>query len=139
MVQPRFMISRCVSRMPTASLWMCSTPSLFSDRMKFGPTFLNQVSFMKRSLLLSLLLLTMGRTSFGYVNDGTVLVPTMDPALIQLDTLDGIFVNNGFFGVDLTLDQTSFSTVYYETTDTLNYTNNGTMTSIPGFDFENFP
>jgi hypothetical protein len=107
--------------------------------MKFGPTFLNRVSFMKRVLLSSLLLLAMGRTVFGYENDGIVQVPTMNPDLIQLDTLDGIFINNGFFGVDLTLDQTANASVLYETSDTLNFTNNGTMASIPGFDFENFP
>jgi len=97
---------------------------------------------MKRFLLSSLLLLAMGRTAFCYVNDGTVNVPLDDPTmtLVQLDTPDGIFVNNGTFLVDMSLVQNLFgASTFYETSETLNYTNNGVMIGIPGFDFENFP
>jgi hypothetical protein len=97
---------------------------------------------MKRFLLSSLLLLAMGRTAFCYVNNGTVNVPLDDPTmtLVQLDTPDGIFVNNGSFLVDMSLIQNLFgASTFYETSETLNYTNNGVMIGIPGFDFENFP
>jgi len=107
--------------------------------MKSAPQFLKKVSFMKRYLLSGLLLLAMGRSAFSYENDQVVQVPTMNPELIQIDTLDGNFVNRGTFDVDTTLFQSSLATTYYETSDTLNFTNIGTMAGVPGFDFEYFP
>lgn len=91
---------------------------------------------MKRLLLSSMLVLAMGRTAFGYVNSGVVEVPPMDPSLIQID--DPIFVNDGLFSVNLSA-QNLDNTVLYETSDTVNYTNNGVMEAVPGFDFETFP
>lgn len=111
--------------------------------MKSASLFSNQVSFMKRFLLSSLLLLAMGRMAFcqaPYVNDGNVRVPLDDPtwSLVQLNTPS--FVNNGYFFVDMTLLQSVVGAgTYYETSGTLNYTNNGVMAAVPGFDFENFP
>jgi hypothetical protein len=100
---------------------------------------------MKRFLLSSLLLLAMGRPAYCYtdngtsfINNGDVQVPTMDPQLVQID--DTNFVNNGVFSVDMTLIQDPFSSAaLFTTSRTLNYTNNGLMTGVPGFDFENFP
>jgi hypothetical protein len=102
------------------------------------PFVLKNVSYMKRFLLSSLLLLATGQAAFSYENDSVVLVPSMDPQLIQID--DPIFVNHGFFGVDLSLYQSGLQApIFYETTSTVNFTNTGTMAAIPGFDFENFP
>ena len=98
---------------------------------------------MKRFLLSSLLFLAMGRMAFcqaPYVNDGNVRVPLDDPtySLVQLDTPS--FVNNGFFFVDMSQLQSLVGAgTYYQTSGTLNYTNNGVMAALPGFDFENFP
>jgi len=106
--------------------------------MRMNPVFLNQVSFMKRLFFSGVLLLAMGRTAFGYINTGTVQVPTMDPQLVSID--DPNFVNRGVFDVDMTLIQNlTGSTLLYTTSDTLNYTNTGRLIGIPGFDFENFP
>jgi hypothetical protein len=106
--------------------------------MNSVPIVLKKISFMKRFLLLSLLFLATGQAAFCYENDGTVQVPTMDPQLIQID--DPIFVNHGFFGVDLSLYQSGLEApIFYETTSTRNVTNTGTMAGTPGFDFENFP
>ena len=55
-------------------------------RMKSAPILLKKVSSMKRFLLSSLILLTLGRTAFAYENDRVVQVPPMSPELIQLDT-----------------------------------------------------
>jgi hypothetical protein len=108
-------------------------------RMKSDLVFLKQVSFMKRFLLSGVLLLAMGRTAFCYTNDAVVQVPTMNPELIQLD--DPVFVNNGYFSYDGTIYQLPpiEASIPYETSSTLTYINNGTMFSIPGFDFEYFP
>ena len=107
-------------------------------RMKSAPNILKEVSFMKRLLLSSVLLLAMGRTGFCYENDSVVEVPTQDPQLLQIDDTD--FINNGTFSVDMTgiLDLLG-GAMAYTTSSTLNYTNNGFLTSIPGFDFETFP
>jgi hypothetical protein len=104
--------------------------------MKYGSVCLNKDSFMKRFLLSGVMLLAMECAAYCYTNDAVVQVPTMNPDLIQLD--DPIFVNNGSFTVDI-LQFLGEATVNYETSDTLTYINNGTMTGIPGFDFENFP
>ncbi len=94
---------------------------------------------MKRFLLSSLLVLAMGRTAFaGFFNAGTIQVPPMSADLVQVDNPN--FVNKGTFSIDLSLQQqTLSSTILYSTSDTLNYTNSGTLIGIPGFDFENFP
>ena len=93
---------------------------------------------MKRFLLSSLLLLTMGRTAFAFLNSGTIQVPPMSTDLVQVD--DPNFVNRGTFSIDLTVQQpANGATILYTTSDTLNYTNSGVLIGIPGFDFENFP
>ena len=94
---------------------------------------------MKRFLLSGMLLLAIGGVAYSYENDAVVQVPTGNPELVQLDTLDGIFVNNGVFDFDDINVVSAFSTVLYQTSDTLNYTNTGTMIGSPGFDFETFP
>src|SRR5437660_675850 len=102
--------------------------------MKSGSVF----SFMKRFLLLSVLFLVMGQTAFGYLNNGVLQVPPMSRDLLPID--DPIFINNGTFSVNLTPDNLpGSSTVPFEMSDTVHYTNNGTMTGVPGFDLENFP
>ena len=109
-----------------------------SDAHEIRPDPLKKVSPMKRVLLSSLLVLTVGRPAFAYVNDRVVQVPTMDRELIQID--DPIFVNNNFFSVDTTLFQSGLQApIFMETSSTLYVTNTGTLVSIPGFDFENFP
>lgn len=105
--------------------------------MKSG-TVLNPASFMKRFLLSSLVLLTMGQAAFGYINSGTIQVPPMDPSLIQID--DPNFYNRGRLSIDLTSQQNiTGAKTLFTTTDTLNYTNSGILIGIPGFDFETFP
>src|SRR4051812_18800986 len=99
-------------------------------RMKFSFIFVKKVSFMKRFLLSSLMLLAMGRPAFSYVNDRLVIVPTMDPELIQID--DPIFVNNNFFSVDTTLFQSGLQApIFYSTSSTRNVTNTGILSSTP--------
>ena len=110
--------------------------------MKSGFVFFNPFSFMKRFLLPSLLLLAMGGTAFCadalYLNTGVVQVPPMDPQLVQIDATT--FVNNSKFDVDMTgIQNLTSASSLFTTSDTLNYTNNGLMIGIPGFDFENFP
>jgi len=94
---------------------------------------------MKRFLLSSLILLAMGKTAFAtWLNSGTIQVPPMSADLIQVD--DANFVNKGTLSIDLTLlQQITGATLYYTTSDTLNYTNSGVLIGLPGFDFENFP
>jgi hypothetical protein len=105
-------------------------------RMKNGLVCPNKVSFMKRFLLSGVMLLAMECAAYCYTNDAVVQVPTMNPELVQLD--DPTFVNNGTFSVAIP-QFIPAATVNYETSDTLTYINTGTMTGIPGFDFENFP
>lgn len=93
---------------------------------------------MKRLLLSGLLCFAVSRTAFGYLNTGTVQVPPMDPQLVQIDDVN--FVNRGLFQLDMSLLENPFGgNILYTTSDTQNYTNTGVMTSVPGFDFENFP
>jgi len=105
-------------------------------RMKFSLVCPKKVSFMKRFLLSGVMLLVMECAAYCYTNDAVVQVPSMNPELIQID--DPVFVNNGTFSVGIPQFLLS-STVDYETSDTLTYINNGVLSCIPGFDFENFP
>lgn len=89
---------------------------------------------MKRFLLSSVLLLSLGRMAFGFQNDIAIQVPPMNPQIIVID--DPVFINNGLFNVAV---PSSFSTVLFETSDTLDFTNNGVMIGTAGFDFETFP
>lgn len=108
--------------------------------MKSGFAILNSVRFMKRLLLSSLLLIGMGGAAFGYVNNSVLQSPPMDIALVQQATVGPVFVNKGLFQVDLSRIQNPFgATIPFETSDTLYFTNSGTLIGIPGFDFENFP
>ena len=107
-------------------------------RMKYSLVGLNKVSFMKRFLLSGVLLLAMGHTAFCFENDVTIQVPPMDPKLVQVDDVG--FTNNGNFTVATPLVVIGgTANLLYTTTSTLDYVNNGTMTGMPGFDFETFP
>jgi len=91
---------------------------------------------MKRFLFTSVLLMAVGQAAFGFENNANITVPPMSYQLIQID--DPVFVNNGVFNVTVTRYLGDY-TVLYETSSTLDYTNNGAMTSSAGFDFETFP
>jgi hypothetical protein len=106
-------------------------------RMKYSLVGLNKVRYMKRFLLSGMLFLAMGGAAFAFENDIVIQVPPMDPALVQID--DPLFINNGSFSFSSTTFIGGTANILYETTGTLDYTNNGTMTSTPGFDFETFP
>src|ERR1700759_4938063 len=105
-------------------------------RMKYCSVCPNKVSFMKRFLLSSMLLLAMGRAAFGFENDANIQVPPMSPMIVEID--DPVFINNGFFSVNLP-QVLGGMTVLYETSYTLHYTNNATMSAVAVFDFETFP
>ena len=99
-------------------------------RMKCSLVCLNKVRYMKRFLLSGILLLAMGGAAFAFENDIVIQVPPMDPALINI--VDVGFTNNGSFTVNIgTFGGQGLGTanVLYETTETLDYVNNGTMTS----------
>src|SRR5438445_3140522 len=86
---------------------------------------------MKRLLILGplglvLLARPVGATDATYVNNGLVTFPP------QIDATN--FVNNGTF--DFTLNPTLFP---FDTSNTENYTNNGTMLGAVGFQFDNSP
>lgn len=107
-------------------------------RMKYSLVCLNKVSFMKRFLLSSVLLLAMGGAASAYENDIVLTVPPMDPALVQID--DPLFINNGAFTVVTPLIFIGgTANPLFTTSSTLDYTNNGTLTCEPGMDFETFP
>src|SRR5690348_4620524 len=106
-------------------------------RMKLESVFWNPVRFMKRFLLSSLLVLAMGGAAVGQVfeNDGNLVSP---PDNVQIDA--PVFINNGTFSVDMTAIQSLNNVVpLFSMSDNVNATNAGTITGIPGFDFENFP
>lgn len=71
-----------------------------------------------------------------------VFVATNDPPPM-IDSPSFTVENGAVFGADLTLlNSTVFGgplDTLFSTTDTLNYTNRGTLIGIPGFDFEYFP
>ncbi len=83
--------------------------------------------FLNSSLLSLLILPLMGwATDAVYVNNGLVTFPP------QIDATN--VINNGTF--DFTLNTTDLP---FETSNTQNYTNNGTMIGLSGFHFANTP
>src|SRR5262249_47175618 len=75
--------------------------------------------------------------AFAFENDFRIEVPPMDPALIQID--DPVFINNGDFNITTPILFLGGPTAIFSTSSTLDYTNTGTITASPGFDFETFP
>jgi hypothetical protein len=118
--------------------------------MKRSDPVFSKFSFMNRLLLATFFGLVATSASFAqqppYVWTGThTFVAPGDPPP-QIDAPSFTVKNGATFGVDLTAEQVpnnagipEFSTFPFTTSDTLNFTNLGTMTSIPGFDFEYFP
>lgn len=72
----------------------------------------------------------------GYTNNQTVLYPgNVTAQALQIDALS--FVNNGSYNIKLS---GGFGgTTLFQTSDTLNFINNGTMICNPGFDFQTWP
>jgi len=82
-------------------------------------------------LLVGLLLPRVEAATEFYVNDGIVLAPPELPP--QVDATN--FVNNNYFSINFT---NFFFPQLYETDNTLNFTNNGTMIGNTGFRFDWF-
>ena len=102
--------------------------------MKFHSTFATRFEVMKRFLSGSLGMLFCAHVAPAYQNFGVVLVPPMSPSLSVQAQADPIFFHNApgaLFSVSISFNPVQFSAV--------NYTNQGTMVGIPGFDFETFP
>src|ERR1039458_1374889 len=90
---------------------------------------------MKRFLITGLLALTVAQLATGQISStfywpGTYSGPW--PPVVDATN----FVNTGTFNVNVPLDVNSGDALYYSTSDTLNYTNTGTMIGIPGFRFD---
>lgn len=97
---------------------------------------------MKRLLLLGLLSVLLGpqsgrATDATYVNNGTITFPPQIDAtnVVNNGIFDFTFVTNAVDG-SFSDNTTDFP---FETSNTQNYTNNGTMTGSVGFRFENAP
>jgi hypothetical protein len=93
---------------------------------------------MKRKILSGLLGAALAtaahaQTATFYVNDGSVNCPPEIPP--QIDALN--FVNNNFFSINFT--NLATLTQLYETANTLNFTNRGTMIGNNGFRFDTAP
>ena len=92
---------------------------------------------MKWSLLCGLLVLVSARLALAagpaYVNNGIVNYTGYQGSPPVID--DTNFVNNNQFIINFTAVQPT-PTFYYETSDTLNYTNNGLMMANTGFQFD---
>src|SRR5438874_11883705 len=82
--------------------------------------------FIPGLLCLMLLPLAGHATDAFYINNGSVIFPP------QIDATN--FINNGTF--DFTFNPT---TVPFDTSNTQNFTNNGTMLGSVGFQFDNAP
>lgn len=100
--------------------------------------FIRTPDFMKRILLFSSVALGLAGTAVGqvsenYINDGIVVCPPAIPP--QIDALN--FINNNTF----TIVNTNFAlnSQLYDTSDTVNYTNNAVMTGSPGFELDTAP
>ena len=109
--------------------------------MKSRLAFSNRFDFMKRCLLPGLLAVAMTQLATAQITStfnneaGSVyqIFPgSSDPGVIDATN----FVNAGVFSVNLPLNALSAGFNYFQTSDTLNYTNTGVMTGNPGFDFE---
>jgi hypothetical protein len=70
--------------------------------------------------------------TFTWSGTHTYVDPSDTPP--KIDALNFIIAPGAQFGVDLTVDQ-QFNTFPFTTSDTLNVTNFGKLTGIPGFDF----
>lgn len=83
----------------------------------------------------------LGMTTWVNPAGQSIIYPSVnsDPTLIQIDATN--FINNGLFSVDLTGSQLfGLSQPYlFQTSDTLNFTNTGTMIGVVGFDLEQYP
>jgi hypothetical protein len=96
---------------------------------------------MKRFLITGLLALAVVQLATGQISStfnnqagATYQIPP------QPGTIDATnFVNAGTFNVNIPLDIIGGDALYYSTSDTLNYTNTGTMIGTPGFNFGFFP
>lgn len=120
--------------------------------MKSLITFISEVSFMKRLFVLGLMALAAVPAAIAQQNPpfiwfGThTFVETNDPPPV-VDSPDFTIANGATFGVDLTALNLQAAltladaqaTILYQTSDTLNYTNNGILIGVPGIDFEYYP
>ena len=93
---------------------------------------------MKRIAVSALVALGLGSLASAqpmpfYVNDGVVTSPP-DPAP-QIDALN--FVNNNTFTIIIT--NFAINSQLWDTSDTINFTNNGVMTGSPGFQLDTAP
>lgn len=70
-----------------------------------------------------------------FLNNGVYEIPP-DPGI---DAQNFVNANGGVFIVTNGVNQETLEAQPFTTTDTLNYTNRGTMIGNPGFDFEYFP
>ncbi len=92
---------------------------------------------MKRMFLLALSCVVpcaaMAQTALFYVNEGVVNCPPDMPPQIDAEN----FVNNGSFNITFT--NFTINSQLFDTANTLNFTNTGTMFASPGFEFVTAP
>ena len=118
------------------------------DRSNYDST-MNRIRQLSRRLcvhrvrwpfLAGLLVFVMAQVSFAadalYENNGVVEYPGIEQFPPQIDATN--FVNNNTFIVDLTALLPPYDTEVYETSDTVNYTNNGFMEISPDVTFDTF-
>jgi hypothetical protein len=98
---------------------------------------------MKRlfSLFFSILLLPVGVWAQNFTNNSTAVYYYNSGTSLDSPAIDAVnFINNGLFVVSNAAPLNLFgTTLSYETSDTQNYTNTGTMLANVGFTFRNNP
>ena len=94
---------------------------------------------MKWPLLCGLLSLALVRTNLAadalFQNDGIITYPGTEVNPPVIDATN--FVNTGTMVINFTLPYLTLTQPFYETSDTLNYTNTGLMMGNAGFQFDN--
>ena len=104
--------------------------------MKSRLTFTNYFDAMKRFLLpgLCLLALTLGRLASAQSSTFYWSETSIPPVPPQIDATN--FVNTGAFNVSVPADLITASSLYYDFSSVLNYTNTGSMSANAGFIFD---
>jgi hypothetical protein len=107
-----------------------------TEHSQHRSSFMNRL--MKWPLLCGLMSFTMARPVLAadalYENDATVNYPGNTNNPPQIDATN--FVNNGSFIINYTV--LSAGQPFFETSDTVNYTNIGSMEANTGFQFDNY-
>jgi hypothetical protein len=115
--------------------------------MKSGAEMLRRfssVGIMKRVSLFSLFVLAAtaafgAPSTFLWSGNHNFVLPGDPPGPFGVvDATNFVVTSGAFFGVDLTSEQVT-KTFLFQTSDTLNFINNGTLEGTPGLDLEYYP